>query len=112
MRKVMQGQRVLGSEDISKMEFDLRCRDEKRKRGQATFVQCPDEIREEVFKILEDMIPSEIDKNNGRPGMDLWRILVLGCIRLNDNGDYDKLHDLANNHRTSRRHLDAVFCPV
>ena len=30
--------------------------------------------------------------------MDLWKILVLVTLRLNCNWDYDKLHDIANNH--------------
>ncbi len=34
--------------------------------------------------------------------MDLWKILVLGTLRLNCNFDYDKVHGLANNHRTLR----------
>ncbi len=106
MRKVMREQRVLGSEDISKIEIDLRSRDEMPKILLGLqYIYCSAEIREEVFNILEDMVPSRIDKNNGRPGMELWKILVLGCIRLNDNCDYDKLHDLANNHRTLREML-------
>ena len=34
--------------------------------------------------------------------MDLWCIFVLGMLRLNLNIDYDKLKDLADNHRTIR----------
>ena len=34
--------------------------------------------------------------------MDLWKILVLGTLRLSCNWDYDKLMDIANNHRTLR----------
>jgi len=103
MRKVMQEQRVLGSADISKIEIDLRCRDEMPKILLGLqYIYCTDELREEVFKILEEMIPSGIDKNNGRPGMELWKILVLGCVRLSNNCDYDKLQDFANNHRLLR----------
>ena len=106
MRKVIQKQRLLGSIDISKIEIDLRSRDEMPKILLGLqYIYCTDEIREEVFKILEDMIPSGTDKNNGRPGMELWKILVLGCVRLSHNCDYDKLHDFANNHRTLREML-------
>lgn len=102
----MEEQRVLGSEGISKIEIDLRSRDEMPKILLGLqYIYCTDEIREEVFNILENMIPSRVDKNNGRPGMELWKILVLGCVRLNDNCDYDKLHDLANNHRKLREML-------
>lgn len=37
--------------------------------------------------------------------MDLWKILVLGTIRLNCNWDYDKVHDIANNHKVIREFL-------
>ncbi len=36
--------------------------------------------------------------NVGRPGMTLWRILVLGTLRLGDNKDFDSVHELANQH--------------
>jgi len=37
--------------------------------------------------------------------MDLWKILVLGTLRLNCNWDYDKVHDMANNHNKLREML-------
>lgn len=106
MRKVKEQQRILGSLDICKIKIDLRSRDEMPKILLGLqYIYCTDEVREEIFQILEELIPSNIDKNNGRPGMDLWKIMVFGCVRLNDNCDYDKLHDLANNHRTLREML-------
>ena len=61
--------------------------------------------REQVFSILNEVIPRNIDANNGRPGMDLWNILVLGAIRLNCNFDFDKVHDIANNHKVIREFM-------
>jgi hypothetical protein len=37
--------------------------------------------------------------------MDLWRILVLGTLRLNTNWDYDKVLEMANNHSILREML-------
>jgi hypothetical protein len=37
--------------------------------------------------------------------MELWKILVLGTVRLNCNWDYDKLQEIANNHKTLRQML-------
>jgi len=51
------------------------------------------------------MLPDNVDVNNGRPGMDLWKILVMGTIRINCNWDYDKLQDIVNNHKTMRQML-------
>src|SRR5207344_1997600 len=45
------------------------------------------------------------DVNTGRPGMDQWRILVLGVVRLGLNADYDRIHELANQHGTLRQML-------
>src|SRR6185312_13158922 len=39
------------------------------------------------------------------PGMEQWRILVLGTIRLCLNADYDRVSELANEHKTIRKML-------
>lgn len=62
-------------------------------------------IREKVFALLEQLIPPNVSKKNGRPGMQLWRIFVLGVLRLNLDWDYDRLHDRVNNHKTIRAML-------
>lgn len=41
----------------------------------------------------------------GRPGMEQWKILVLG---MGLNTDYDRVHELANHHDTIRRMLGHV----
>ena len=106
MRKTMNPQMQFGEVDISQVEFDLRCRDEIPKLLMGLqYIYCTLAIRDKVFRILEGIIPEGIDPNNGCPGMDLWKILVLGTIRLNCNWDYDKLQDIANNHRTLRQML-------
>jgi len=37
--------------------------------------------------------------------MALWRILVMGVLRLNLNWDYDRLCEMVNEHRTIRQIL-------
>jgi len=56
-------------------------------------------------KYWEQLIPQNINTHNSRPGMQLWKILVLGVLRLNINRDYDRIHELANNHKTIRQML-------
>ena len=41
-------------------------------------------------------------QKTGRNGMSLWEILVLGVTKLCLNADFDRLHDLANNHNELR----------
>ena len=103
MRKVIDIQMKLGEIDISKITFDLRSRDEipKLLMGLQS-IYCNPETREQVFKALMELIPDNVDFNNGRRGMDLWKILVLGTLRLSCSWDFDKLMDMANNHRVLR----------
>jgi hypothetical protein len=68
-------------------------------------IYCTPEIRKQVFAILEEIIPPKTSKKAGRLGMDLWNILVLGTIRLNCDWDYDKLREMADNHKTLRQML-------
>jgi len=111
MRKIMERQMKIGEVDISTIKFDLRCRDEIPKiLIGLQHIYCTPPIRREVFKILKDAIPKGINPNNGRPGMDLWKILVLGIIRLGCNWDYDKLQEIANNHKTLRQMLGHGTC--
>ena len=106
MRKVIDTQMKFGEIDISKIEFDPRSRDEIPKLliGLQE-IYCIRKVRDKVFSVLWDLIPEGIDQDNGRRGMDLWKILVLGTLRLSCNWDYDKLMDIANNHKTLRQML-------
>jgi IS5 family transposase len=66
-----------------------------------------------VFQILEEVKPRNaagepVSSENGRPGMEQWKILVLGVLRLGLNTDYDRLHELANPHKTVRQFLGHV----
>ena len=106
MRKVIEQQMKLGQVNISEIEFDLRSRDEiPRLLMGLQYIYCTPEVRKEVFQILEEMIPGGIDTKNGRPGMLMWKILVLGTLRLNCNWDYDKVKEIADHHDTLRMML-------
>jgi IS5 family transposase len=103
MRRVIDVQMKIGEVAIGDMEFDLRSRDEipKLLMGLQS-IHCNAETREQVFEVLRGLIPDNVDPDNGRRGMDLWKILVLGTLKLVCNWDYDKLMDIANNHMTLR----------
>ena len=103
MRIIKDAQLQFGEVDISTITFDLRSRDELPKLLMGLqHMYCTPELRSKVFKILEEMLPEGVNTKTGRPGMELWEIFVLGSVRLNCNWDYDKLLDMANNHRTLR----------
>ena len=95
MRATINLQLEFGEVDISQIKFDPKSRDDVPQilRG-LQYIYTQKETREKIFKILENEIEPTTDKKNGRPGMDLWKILVMGTLRLNLNMDYDRLHEL------------------
>ena len=103
MRKKFERQLQIGQVDIADIHFDLRSRDEIPKIliGLQHVFTTP-ELREKAFEILEAVIPDDIDKSFGRPGMLLWNIFVLACLRVNCNWDFDKIHEMANQHHSIR----------
>ena len=105
MRKVIELQMKFWKKDISQIKFDLNSRDEipKLLMGLQYIYNTP-KVREKVFKILKRIVPINKQKA-GRPGMDLWKILVLGTLRLNCKWDFDKVHEIANNHSKLRQML-------
>lgn len=106
MRKVIENQLKIGQTDIPNIQVDLCCRDEipQLLLGlQHIYSHRP--VRNEVFKKLKQITPKQVAADKGRPGMDLWKILVLGTLRLNCNWDFDKLHNIANEHKTVREFM-------
>jgi hypothetical protein len=49
------------------------------------------QTRQVIESILASVL-SDKQINTGRQGMDMWRVFVLGIMRLNLNCDYDRLH--------------------
>lgn len=43
-----------------------------------------------------------LSHSKGREGMDYWKLFVFGTLRVSLNMDYDRLQNLANNHRSLR----------
>lgn len=106
MRKTIDTQMKLGEVGIADIRFDLRSRDEIPKLLMGLQgVYCNPDIRQQVFEVLRSIVPKNVDPDNGRRGMDLWKILVLGTLRLCCSWDYDKLHEMANNHDKLRKML-------
>ena len=106
MRSVQNMQMRIGEVDISQIKFDPKSRDDVPKilRGlQHLYITAS--LRSQIFELLEKEISPRVNKSNGRPGMTLWKILVCGVLRLDLNTDYDRLHELVNQHLTLRQML-------
>lgn len=106
MRRKFNPQLQLGATPIEHIRFNPKSRDDIPQilRG-LQHIWTTQEVRDEVLGLLETAISEEIDFGNGRPGMDLWVLLVLGCLRTGLNCDFDRLHELANEHKTVRAML-------
>jgi len=104
MRKPIEPQFKLGEINIADIQFNPKDRDEipQLLRG-LQHIYCDPELREQVFTIMETGINQNRSGNTGRPGMELWKILVFGTLRLNCDWDYDKLKEIADNHMTLRK---------
>ncbi len=103
MRKICDPQLKFGQVSIEDIVFDVRSRDEITELLMCfQAILTNSDLRTKVFEILRKMTPANIDKQNGRPGMDFWTIFVLGTLRLVCKWDFDKLVEIANNHKRLR----------
>jgi hypothetical protein len=112
MRRRFDVQLALGQVPLERVRIPLKSRDELPPilAGLQWIFQTP-EINEQVFALLESKIIAG-KKATGRPGLDLWQILVLGVVRLGLDCDYDRLEDLANHHTLLRQILGVSPLPT
>ena len=111
MRRRFDVQLALGITPIERVSIPLKSRDELPPilASLQWIFQTP-EINEQVFCLLESRLIAG-KKATGRPGLDLWQILVLGVVRLGLDCDYDRLEDLANHHTLLRQILGVAPVP-
>src|SRR5205823_647875 len=96
----------LGCPAVADAQLNLNCRDEvvpilaalRHVYGRPAL---RDQILEAVAADVNRAGPAS--RKRGRPGMDYWPILVLAAVRLGCDLDYDKLQDLAEQHRALRQ---------
>ena len=97
MRHVIKPHRELGGIDLSRT-----CRDDMP--ALLTGLQhlyCDRDLRSRLFALLEEHLAPNVCHDLGRPGMNLWPILVMQGL----NCDFDRLHDLVNEYNTLRQFL-------
>ena len=97
MRKRFEVQLEFGQPAIEQVVLPKRSRDELPPllKGLQWIFKTP-ELNEAIFELLENTVVGSKQSTTGRPGMDLWHILVLGVVRLGLNCDYDRLEHIAN----------------
>ncbi len=103
MRQRFEQQMNLRTIAISDVRFPLKSRDELPPVLKALqYIFVTPELNGKVFSLLENKIVSG-KKKTGRPGMDLWHILVLAVVRHALSTNWDRLEYLANYDELLRR---------
>ena len=96
MRQRFEQQMNFRTVAISDVKFRLKSRDELPPVLKALqYIFVTPELNEKVFQLLEKKIVVG-KKKTGRPGMDLWHILVLAVTRHTLSTNWDRLEHLAN----------------
>jgi hypothetical protein len=96
MRKRFDVQLTLGKTPIENVLLPLKSRDELPPiLAGLQWIFLTPEINSQIFALLEAKLLAG-KRATGRPGLDLWQILVLGVVRLGLDCDYDRLEHLAN----------------
>ena len=106
MREVHRRQFQIGQVPIEKIWINPKSRDDIPAVLKGLQHIWGDEVlRARLLALLDEHILPEADRMVGRPGMDLWQILVLGVLKQGLGCDFDRLHDLTNHHETVRAFL-------
>jgi hypothetical protein len=103
MRKPFSCQQRLDCSTILEVQLNLNCRDEIVPILRALqHIYSKPALRKQILRLIADDVNKNARDDCGRDGLDYWHILVLAAVRLGCNLDYDKLQDLAEQHRALR----------
>ena len=106
MRTVIELRRPLGSIPIEDIKLNAKSRDDTPALLIGLQAIYKDEaLRHELFALLDKHILPDRRRDTGRPGMELWSILVMGVLKQGLRCDYDRLQDQVNGHIKIRQML-------
>jgi transposase, IS5 family len=103
MRLAFQEQPRLDCPSVAAVPLNLNCRDEIipiLRALQHIYEQT--QVRRELLELIGKDVNSDSSPDRGREGLGYWTIMVLAAVRLGCDFDYDKLQDLAEQHRSLR----------
>jgi hypothetical protein len=106
---LLPSQLTLGQASIDDIKIDINSRDDIPRILLGLQSVYKDQATRQAIETTLASVLSDKQINKGRKGMDMWRVFVLGIMRLNLNCDYDRLQELANEHRTLRQMLGHGF---
>ena len=104
MRKAYSTQQRFDCETVEDVRLNLNCRDEIIPILRALQqVYSQPQLRDEILDLVARDVNDNSRTDRGREGLDYWQVLVLASVRLGCDLDYDKLQDLAEQHRALRQ---------
>ena len=106
MRNLRNPQLERGEVRIEDIKLNHKCRDDMPTLlSGLQYLYSQEASRDRLFALLDEFILPGINKKVGRPGTDMWSILVMGVVKQGLGCDFDRLHDLVNEHKTLRKFL-------
>ena len=106
MRQVQDPQLKLGSVGIEEIRLDPKSRDDiPAVLLGLQHLYADVDLRARLFALLEQELCPGVSLDLGRPGLELWKIVVMGVVMQGLGCDFDRLHELVNQHRTLRMFL-------
>ena len=103
MRKSFSVQQRLDCNAIENVQLNLDCRDEIIPiLTSLQHIYSKPQGRDAILALIAQDVNSDSRRDIGRRGFDDWQIVVLAAVRLGCNLDYDRLQDLAEQHRALR----------
>ena len=106
MRNLRNPQLERGEVRIEDIKLNHKCRDDMPTLlSGLQYLYSQEASRDRLFALLDEFIIPGINKKVGRPGMDMWSILVMGVVKQGLGCDFDRLHELVNEHKTLRKFL-------
>ena len=103
MRNLRNPQLKRGEVRIEDIELDIKSRDDIPVLLiglQHLYTQ--EALRDRLFALMDEHFLPGINRKVGRPGMAMWSILVMAVVKQGLGCDFDRLHELANQHKTLR----------
>jgi IS5 family transposase len=103
MRRPFSSQTRFDCQSVLEVQLNLNCRDEIIPVLYGLqHVYSQSQLRDEILDLVAQDVNEQSRNDCGREGLDYWHITVLAAARLGCNLDYDKLQDLAEQHRALR----------
>jgi len=106
MRQSRNPQIKLGEVRIEDIELNPKSRDDiPALLLGLQYLYSQEAFRDRLFALMDAHLLPGIDRTVGRPGMEMWRIPVMGVVEQGPGCDFDRLHELVNEHKTLRKFL-------